>query len=604
MIRSALLLFSILLLTLNTTYSQGLHGNRADYAVYGPNGNYLVIAGDDLLLLNRKNEEVKLLNSYAPATVAASFSADGKFLAAQTKDFGIYIFDLENIDKTPAFFQGIKKKKSVQTRLKFSPDNTMIATSNSEKVVIYNLREANVGRVVLTIPIDPKNSNRSLASFDASKDWKTFFFNMQAIELTLSPKPSYKYVRILSWPRVITNDSVLSKDGSKVAVTGRNGLDQKVFDLKTGATITSNTNLKTFGLTANNDFSKLYMNQAIWDLKTNKLRVLYQNKNINKNTKEQITVANDGEFMIGLYQYDAKANLKENLQNTVTVLNRAVLAGNKVTFYRDYTNSNRFDSYSADIVEGLRGRSSKNLVNKNIISTALATSSDGSYGINHIARIRRRANMTVSSPIFPLGSNKGLAADISANHTIALVNRTNIFAYDLSAGEGSLKNAKALPKIRLTRTIPSSSTVKLNLSPNGKYVAVSFTDNSLDPKFENDNTLVQLYTVGGSLLKSIKTNNVGALAFSNASDRFYYSSGKQLVCYSVVTVNGKDDWSVDDTYSWYTESGAITSIELSEDDQSIAYCAKNGHNKVVKAAFGNDVIKCTLNAEDKITVSK
>lgn len=603
MIRSALLLFSVLLLTLHS-YSQSLHGNRADYAVYGPNGNYIAIAGDDLILLNRKNEEVKLLNAYAPATVAANFSADGKFLAAQTKDFGIYVFDLENTDTLPIFFKGLKKKKSVQTRLKFSPDNSMIATSNSEKVVIYNLKEGLVGRVLLTIPIDPRNSNRSFAAFDASKDWKTFFFNMQAIEITLSPKPSYKYGRILSWPRVVTNDSVLSEDGSKVAVTGRNGLDQKVFDLKTGNTITSNANLKTFGIAANKDFSKLYMNQAIWDLKTNRLRVLYQSKNINKNTKEQITVANDGEFMIGLYQYDSKAILKDNLQYTVTVLNRAELNENKVTFYRDYSKSNRFDSYSADIVEGLRGRSSKNLVNKNLISTALATSPDGAYGINHVAKIRRRADMTVSSSIFSLGSNKGLAADISDNHTIALVNKTNIFAYDLSKGEGSLKNAKALPKLNLTNTIPNSSTVKLKLSPNGKYVALSFTDSSLDKEFGTDDTLVQLFTVGGSLIKSLQTNNVGALAFSNASDRFYYSSGKELICYSVVSVNGKDDWSKDDTYSWYTESGAITAIELSKDDKALAYCASNGHNKVVKAVFGNDVVKCTLNTEDKISVTK
>jgi hypothetical protein len=33
--------------------------------------------------MNRSNAEVHLLNAYAPATVAASFSADGKLLAAQ-----------------------------------------------------------------------------------------------------------------------------------------------------------------------------------------------------------------------------------------------------------------------------------------------------------------------------------------------------------------------------------------------------------------------------------------------------------------------------------------------------------------------------------------
>lgn len=603
MIRLALLLFCVTTLTFQA-YSQDLHGNRGDYAVYGPNGKYLAIAGIDLLLMNRSNEEVKLLNAYAPGTVAASFSNDGKLLAAQTKDFGIYIYSVESSNNNPIFFQGIKKKANVQTRLKFSPDNSMIATSNSEKVVIYSLKEGSVGRVVLSIPIDPKNSNRSLAAFDASKDWKKFFFNMQAIEVTLAPKPSYKYGRILSWPRVVTNHSALSEDGSKVVVSGRNGLDQRVYDLKTGSKITSNSNLKTYALAANKDFSKIYMNQAVLDIKTNKMKVLYQRQNMNKNTKGQITIAENGDFMIGLYQYDAKGSLKANLQYPVATLNRTEFSGNQVIFYRDYINSNRFDSYSADFVDGVRGRSSKNLINKNLISTALATAQDGSYGINHTARIRRRANMTVSSPIFPLGSNKGLAAAISANHFVALVNKYNIYIYDLSTGEGSLKGAKALPSIKLPSAIPDSSSVKMAISPDGKYVGLSITHSSIDKEFGSQTSKVMLYSTSGTLIKTIETNDVGALAFSNLSDRFYYSSGKQLICYSAIEVDGKDDWSLDDTYSWYTESGAITGLTLSEDDESIAYTTGNGHSKVVKAAFGNDVIKCVLNSEDKISVTK
>ena len=603
MIRLALLLFCVLSLTFQT-YSQDLHGNRGDYAVYGPNGKYIAIAGTDLLLMNRSNEEVKLLNAYAPGTVAASFSRDGKLLAAQTRDFGIYIYNVESSEGNPVFFQGLKKKANVQTRLKFSPDNSMIATSNSEKVVIYSLKKGSVGRIILTIPIDPKNSNRSFAAFDASKDWKTFFFNMQAIEVTTSPKPSFKYGRILSWPRVVTNHSTLSEDGSKVAVSGRNGLDQRVYDLKTGATITSNINLKTYALTANKDFSKIYMNQAVWNIKANKMKVLYQRKNINKNTKTQITVAENGDSMIGLYQYDSRGSLKNALQYPVTTLNRVEFRGNQVVFYRDYVNSNRFDSYSADFVDGVRGRSSKNLVNKNIISTALATAHDGSYGINHTARIRRRANMTVSSPIFPLGSNKGLAAAISENHMIAMVNKFNIYLYDLSAGEGSLKDAKSLPVIKLSNSIPDSSDVKMVISADGKYIGLSITHSSLDKEFTNLTSQVLLYSTSGKLITSIKTNDVGTLAFSNLADRFYYSSGKQLVCYSYVSVEGKDSWSLDDTYSWYTESGAITGLTLSEDDTFLAYTTSNGHCKVVKAAFGNDVIKCVLDSQDKISVTK
>ena len=77
-----------------------------------------------------------------------------------------------------------------------------------------------------------------------------------------------------------------------------------------------------------------------------------------------------------------------------------------------------------------------------------------------------------------------------------------------------------------------------------------------------------------------------------------------FVCYSSISIDGKMDWAMDDTYSWYTESGAITSIALSDDDKLLAYTANNGHNKVVKAAFGNDVVKAILNGEDKINVSK
>ena len=217
MTRPVLLLISFFLLTLQSI-SQDIHGNRADYATYDPTGIYIAIAGDDLLLLNRNNDEVKLLNAYAPATTAASFSADGKFLAAQTVDFGIYIFDLTDIDKAPVFFQGIKKKAGVQNRLKFSPDNTLLATSNSEKLVIYNLKKGSEGKLLLSIPIASNNSHRTLAAFDVSDDWDIFFFNMQVIEVTLGDKPTFKYGRVLSWPRYRTYDSVISPDGSKVAV--------------------------------------------------------------------------------------------------------------------------------------------------------------------------------------------------------------------------------------------------------------------------------------------------------------------------------------------------------------------------------------------------
>jgi WD40 repeat protein len=604
MTRSALLFFSLFTLVFQT-FAQIPHANRSDFAVYDPTGQYIALAGTDLILLDRRNNEKKILNAYSPVTTAVSFSNDGKFIAAETKNFGIYIYNVENPEKDLIFFQSIKRKKSSQTRLKFSPDNKALATSNSEKVVIYDLTKGNVGKIKLTIPIDPTNSHRTLAAFDASDDWKTFFFNMQIIAVNNGPKMSFKYGRKLSWLHAQTVNSVMAADGSKVAISARSGLDQKVFDVKTGEVAFSNKDLKTYALAANKNFTKLYTNQAIINLEKNSMKILYQTKNIDKNTKTQISVAPDnGDFMIGLYQFNADVRLKANLQYSSLLFNRVSIKNNTAIYYRDYLGNKKYDSYSADIKDVLRGRSARNITNKKSINSALATSTDGKYGINHLSRIIRRTNLTVSAPIFGLGSQKGMAADISTNDTISLVNKSAIYSFSLTGANGDLTKGKKLATIKLPTRIADTADVKLSLSPDGKYVAIAFSDKKLDAEFNILNYHVQLFEVGGKLIKNITTHDVSALEFSNNSDRLYFSSDKKLTCYSMIEVEGKVYWDIDEAYSWYTESGKIIAIALSEDDSALAYSASNGHNKVVKARLGSDLIKCTMRPDDKLEVSK
>ncbi|MCM8530377.1 MAG: hypothetical protein NE330_04385 [Lentisphaeraceae bacterium] len=604
MLRPALLLICFFISTLQG-FAQNTHGNRGDFAVYDPSGKYIAVAGTDLILLNRKNDEVKVLNEYAPGTTAAEFSKDGKLLAAQTKDFGIYVYDISG-NEEPVFFQGLKKQAIVQNRFLFSPDKTMLATSNSEKVVIYNLQKGNEGKVLLTITIDPRNSNRTVAAFDASDDWKTFFFNMQMIELeNKNGKLSYKYGRVLTWNKTITNLSDLSPDGSKVVVTGRNGLNQRLYDTKTGASIASMKETRTYSLTSNKDFSKIYMNQMVWDLKAAKAQIIYQPKNINKSTKRQISVAPDnGEFMIGLYQFNSNGSLKADLQSPVTVLDRCEINGDFAKFYKDNSKTNRYDAYSASISEGLKGRSSRNLINNKNIKSTLATHPSGEYGINFLGRIARKSSMTISSPVFSLQGRNGIAAAISESHIVAFANQSNVYLYDLSEEKGESNKGKALKTFKLPNTISRAQNPKLAISPNGKFIGLTFEGEASTQEYGLKSQTVQLFDIQGKLIKSVSTNNVGTIAFSNNSERFYYSSGKQLICYTSIEVEGNISWDVDEAFSWYTESGNITSIALSKDDSLLAYTADNGHNKVVKASYGNQILKCIIGSNASFTVSK
>ncbi|NQZ59193.1 MAG: hypothetical protein HRT88_17200, partial [Lentisphaeraceae bacterium] len=284
------------------------HGNRADYVEYGPLGKYIAVAGDDLLLMNRTGNEIRLVNEAAPEARVVSFSPDGKLLAAESKNFVIYIYSVEDKNQKPLSFQGIKKGKNLQSRLIFNSDNTMLATNDHMQIVIYSLVGKNTGKVVLRIPRLTSNVHTSTAALVATPDWKYFFHNMQLIELSKDEKGvlSYKYDIALDWNRMRTSHYAIAPDASKVAVSARGGLDQAVFDLKTGAQILLNTNLVTHDLTANKDFSKLYMSQATWDLKSTKMKMIYQSSIGNEGGSKHISVANDnGEFSLGLSRYSA-----------------------------------------------------------------------------------------------------------------------------------------------------------------------------------------------------------------------------------------------------------------------------------------------------------
>ena len=598
MFRGAVLILSFLLLV-PQVFTQNVHGNRSHYAEYDPSGKYIALGGDDIILLNKLNQEVRVLNNDNPEGLILSFSNDGRYLAAETRSFEIYIYDLQNPAKAPVFFQGLKKRAGLQSRIKFSPDNTMLATSNAEKLVIYDLRKGKEGNILLSVGIDPKNSQRSTAAFDATADWKTFIFNMQVLNISkdAAGKLSSKYGRIINGDGMVANLSLISPDGKKAVLTGRNGTEQRVYDLSSGELLMRNTNLKTYALAANKDFSKIYMNQAVWDLKSKNLQIMNQRQNVDKNTKTQISVSPlTGEFMIGLYQYSKEGKFKENLQVDLTVFNRVEIVKDQALFYRDYANNTKFDVHVAIISEGLRGRSNRNLSNNKKLNTSLATSSDGSYGINHMARIIRKNSMTVSAPIFPVGRYRGLAADSSEGNMVALVNPQRIYLYEFPEGIAKMNAGKALKSIILKKQIPRNAKVVLKVSADNSQVALAVTT--------GNTTTINLYNSTGELTKSITADDVNDIAFTFNSQRFYYTSGKKLNCLSKDVQNGKTLWFRDDTYSFHADSGKILAIALSEDDSTLAYTTHNGWNKVVRARYGVDVITCVMQPNNRLDVRK
>jgi len=595
-------LVTIFILLASDLWGAKLHGNRADYAEYGPNGKYLAIAGDDLLLLDRRGREIRLVNESAPEARVVSFSQDGQWLAAESDDYQIHIYRVEKARRFPVFFQGIKKRAGVQSRLVFSPDGDMLATSNNDKIVIYSLLDGQEGEVLLTIPRASSNVHRSTASFVATPDWKYFFHNMQLIKLTKDAKGklSFERERTISWEGIGTSLYTIAPDASKVVVAGRGGLDQAVFDLKTGNQIMGNTNLKTYALAANKDFSKIYMNQAVWDIKNKKMQTLYQTGTKNKNTRTQISVASDGEFMIGLYQYSNKGRLLKDLQKKVTSFNRVKFEGEEVHFMRDYRNGRRFDLFSVNYVDGVRGRSSRNVPNKNTINVALASSSDGSFGISHLSQMIRRSSMTVSAPVFTLGASKGLAAAISANDLVALVNRHSIYVYDFRGAINDPSKGKVLKTIKLDEFIPARANVKLCVSPDNRYIALSYTDGGVDREFSQHNSKLMIYAVGGKKLFAVKTRSVSDIKFSPISHNLYLSSGRRLTCYSLAG----QKWQENAQRSWYSKSGRITAFAINSDDTKIAYGASDGHNKVVSAKLGIVELSCVMQENDVLKVTK
>ncbi|MCM8542438.1 MAG: hypothetical protein NE328_19360, partial [Lentisphaeraceae bacterium] len=314
MFRTLMLL--IFFLFTQHSFSQNIHGNRGHFAEYDPTGKYIALGGDDIILIDSSNNEKRVVNKDNPEGYALSFSNDGRYLAAETNNFNIYVYDLNNPGVAPIFFQGLDKKDGVQSRLKISPDNKMLATSNSEKLVIYDLTKGNEGNVLLSVGIDPSNSQRTQAAFDVSADWKTFFFNMQLINVSkdAAGKLKYDFGRIIKWDKVLTSLSLMSADGKKVVLADRNGSEQRVYDLTSGEVITRNSNLKTYALAANKEFTKIYMNQLIWDIKSQTVQSLNTRDNADKNDKTHISVApENGDFVIGLYRFSSDGRFKDSL---------------------------------------------------------------------------------------------------------------------------------------------------------------------------------------------------------------------------------------------------------------------------------------------------
>ena len=598
MFRTTVLFVSFLLL-LPQVFSQNVHGNRGHYAEYDPTGKYIALGGDDIILLDALNEEKMVVNSDNPEGYALSFSNDGTLLAAETLDNSIYVYNISSPRSAPVFFQGLKKRDGLQSRLRISPDKTMLATSNAEKLVIYDLTKGNEGNVLLSVGIDPKNSQRTQAAFDVSADWKTFFFNMQLISVSKDAKGKLKaeYGRIISWDGVVTSLSLMSPDAKKVVLANRNGSEQRVYDLASGDILLRNTNSVTNALAANKDFSKIYLNQAIWDLKSQRIQNINTRENVGKNSRNQISVSPvTGEFMVGLHQFTKEGRYKGSLQVDVTVFNRVEIVGDQAHFFRDYANGNKFDIHVANISEGLRGRSNRNLTNPKRLSTALATSADGSYGINHLARIIRRDSMTVSAPIFAVGGSRGLAADISEGDMVALVNQQRIFLYSFPEGIKQMNKGKALKSIILQKRIPSSAKVDIEVSPDNSQIALAVS--------VGNDTTITLYGSDGQVSKTITARDVNDISFSYDSQRFYYTSGKRLNCIVKDIQDSKTKWFSDDTYSFYADSGKILSIALSKDDSLLAYTTHNGWNKVVRARYGVDIITCVMQPDDRLSVKK
>lgn len=590
---------SILFLFIPQLFSQAVHGNRGHIAEFSPDGKFIAIGGDDIILVDNNNNEQRLINRDNPEGYSLSFSNDGRFLAAETSDFNIYVYDLQNPASAPIFFQGLTKKAGVQSRLKISPDNTMLATSNSDKLVIYDLTKGNEGNVLLSTGIDPANSQRTRAAFDVSADWKTLFFNMQVMSLSkdAAGKLKAETTRIIKWDRVLTSLSLISADGKKIVLANRNGNEQRVYDLVTGDVIYRNNNSQTFAFAANKDFSKIYMNQIVWNIKAQSVQNLNTRENMDKNDKTSISVSPEsGEFLIGLHRFNSDGRYRDSLQVNITVFNRVEINGDQALFYRDYANSNKFDVHVANITEGLRGRSNRNLSNTKRLNTALATSPDGSFGINHLAKIIRRDSMTVSAPIFAVGGSRGVAAAISEGNLVALANQQRIFMYEFPEGIKQMIKGKRLKSIILQKSIPRGASAKLKVSPDNTQLALAVTS--------GNSTVISLYNIDGSISKTITATNVNDITFSYNSERFYYTSGKKLNCLSRSIQEGKVKWYTDDTYSFYADSGKIISIALSKDDSMLAYTTHNGWNKVVRARYGVDLITCTMLPNDRLSIKK
>jgi hypothetical protein len=331
--------------------------------------------------------------------------------------------------------------------------------------------------------------------------------------------------------------------------------------------------------------------------------MIYQARSVEKNNKPQITVADNGDFMIGLYQYNIDGKLKKVLQQDLTTFNRVSFEGDEVHFFKDYSNG-RYDIHAANIKEGLKGRSNRNLNNGHKIKGSLATSTDGTYGVNYLSRIIRKQPMSVSAPLFSLSTSKGLAADISANNLIAIVNQRRIFLTLLPEGIKNLNGRKNIKSIILPDTLYPQSRVKVKVSSNNQFIAVSYLKPNLDREYGEFDTVVKIYDTKGKLLKTEKTRNVNTLTFSNDSSRFYYNSGKKLTCLSLESKDGKISWEEDDTYTFFTESGSIAAMALSADDTMIGYASSNGYNKVVRARYGNDIITCIMQDTDRLKVIK
>ncbi|MEN9362489.1 MAG: hypothetical protein RL095_4024 [Verrucomicrobiota bacterium] len=556
------------------------HGNRPRTPVFEPGGQGLALTGGDILLFDEKGAEAGLVNANRVGSIAVAFAPGGKLIASEGSDGRLYLFKRSK-SEMPASAALKSTANNGRSRLSFSPDGKLVAVDHGDRIHFFKVPAKDGDEIspAGSLNLDPRNRNGKNSFAIFSKDWSQVLFAGQLVKLTLGKEVSGEGAEPLLNDSRITAQA-LSADGSKAVFLHNGGRDISVYEVATRKRLAARSlRSPVVDLCADAELKTVFTNDEAWNWYDDSSRALAAPKG---RIPGDLELSPDGKTLAdGPVLFDAATlALKKDLS-----LNRAIPAdawidNKKLVVLHGSGSNGRFDQLTADFESGnisvpLRGRP-----HPRIIEGSLASSPDGSWGINSVGRIIDRRSRSLSAPALNLGYAQGLAAQCGNDGSLALVTPAALhFSPDIRKGR----------EAPISIPIPAKGATRANvcLAPDARWAAATWT--------VGDATWLAVADLktGKLIGETTAFSGTGSLAFAG-DGRLLVAAGRKILSWKIgpLAANGKNPAvelaaSRDTTADYPLESGEALSISAA--GRELLVINRNGFIDLINLQRGNPV---------------